>query len=153
MSKKSDSADAPHPSAARLMNVTKDADRIKPIETLLGNSLSSFSHYPRDRRSISITPISLSASTTPSSPMHYAKNAGGLLLVRPRVLGNKGFGFFETRDKDPRKFPFELEGPARDVTPLRSRSPPATKSTTCRRPSTPTTASPATIPKPKSLAA
>jgi hypothetical protein len=44
---------------------------------------------------------------------NYAKNAGGLLLVRPRVLGNNAFNFFES--KEPRKFPFELEGPARDV--------------------------------------
>jgi len=36
-----------------------------------------------------------------------------MLLVRPRVLGQKGFGFLET--KEPRKFPIEFEGPARDT--------------------------------------
>ena len=44
---------------------------------------------------------------------NYAKNAGGLLLVRPRVLGNKGEGILET--KEPRKFPIEFPGPARDT--------------------------------------
>jgi len=42
----------------------------------------------------------------------YAKNAGGLLLVRPRVLGVKAQGFLET--KEPRKYPIEFEGPIRD---------------------------------------
>jgi hypothetical protein len=28
----------------------------------------------------------------------YAKNAGGLLLVRPRVLGNKAYDFLETKE-------------------------------------------------------
>ncbi|MDQ1388293.1 MAG: hypothetical protein QOF56_1747, partial [Acidobacteriaceae bacterium] len=41
------------------------------------------------------------------------KSAGGLLLVRPRVIGSKGFGFLET--KEPRNFPIELEEPARDT--------------------------------------
>jgi len=43
----------------------------------------------------------------------YAKNAGGLLLVRPRVLGNKGYGFLETTE--PREFPIEFDGPAHDT--------------------------------------
>lgn len=44
---------------------------------------------------------------------NYAKNAGGLLLVRPRVLGIETSGLLET--KEPRKFPIEFEGPARDT--------------------------------------
>jgi hypothetical protein len=43
----------------------------------------------------------------------YAKNAGGLLLVRPRVLGVKTSGLLET--KEPRRFPIEFEGPSRDT--------------------------------------
>jgi hypothetical protein len=43
----------------------------------------------------------------------YAKNAGGLLLVRPRVLGVKSQGLLET--KEPRKFPVEFEGPVLDT--------------------------------------
>ena len=33
--------------------------------------------------------------------------------MRPRVLGNKGMGILET--KEPRKFPIEFDGPARDT--------------------------------------
>ncbi len=44
---------------------------------------------------------------------NYAKIAGNLLLVRPRVLGNKSSGVLET--KEPRKFPVEFEGPSRDT--------------------------------------
>jgi hypothetical protein len=44
---------------------------------------------------------------------NYAKNAGNLLLVRPRVLGSKSSGVLET--KEPRKFPLEFEGPLRDT--------------------------------------
>jgi hypothetical protein len=44
---------------------------------------------------------------------NYAKNAGNLLLVRPRVLGSKSWSVLET--KEPRKFPIEFEGPSRDT--------------------------------------
>ncbi|HVI08373.1 MAG TPA: hypothetical protein VND65_08775, partial [Candidatus Binatia bacterium] len=44
---------------------------------------------------------------------NYAKSAGDLLLVRPRVLGKKGAGFLET--KEPRRFPIELEEPTLDT--------------------------------------
>jgi hypothetical protein len=96
----------------RLRTVAKDTDRIKPIEDLLSNSLSSF-HITR------ATLINLQQTDQPfgfnysfESP-NYAKNAGNLLLVRPRVIGVKGLGFLET--KEPRKFPIEFEGPARDT--------------------------------------
>jgi len=96
----------------RLRTVAKDTDRIKSIEDLLANSLSSF-HITR------ATLINLQQTDQPfgfnysfESP-NYAKNAGNLLLVRPRVIGVKGLGFLET--KEPRKFPIEFEGPARDT--------------------------------------
>jgi hypothetical protein len=44
---------------------------------------------------------------------NYAKNAGNLLLVRPRVLGSKSSGILET--KESRHFPLEFEGPSRDT--------------------------------------
>ena len=95
-----------------LRETTKEADRIKPIENLLSGSLSSFR----------ITHASLINLTTTDKPFgfnysfespSYAKNAGNLLLVRPRVLGVKAEGFLET--KEPRKFPVEFEGPVRDT--------------------------------------
>ena len=96
----------------RLHSVSKDTDKIKPIETLLAGSLSSFR----------ITRASVANLDHNDQPFgfdysfeadNYAKNAGGLLLVRPRVLGNKAYTFLET--KEPRKFPIEFEGPARDT--------------------------------------
>jgi Domain of Unknown Function with PDB structure (DUF3857)/Transglutaminase-like superfamily len=96
----------------RLRTVTKDSDRIKPIEELLSNSLSSF-HITR------ATLVNLQQTDQPFGfnysfeSRNYAKTAGNLLLVRPRVIGNKGLGFLET--KEPRKFPIEFEGPARDT--------------------------------------
>lgn len=95
-----------------LRAATKDADRIKPIETLLASSLSGF-------RIMRATAINLQSTDQPLGfkytfeSENYAKNAGGLLLVRPRVLGNKGHGFLETKQE--RKFPVEFEGPARDT--------------------------------------
>jgi predicted transglutaminase-like cysteine proteinase len=91
--------------------VTKDADRIKPIESLLANSLSSFQITRATVVNLNVTDQPFGFNYTFVSP-DYAKNAGGLLLVRPRVLGNKGYSFLET--KEPRRFPIELEGPARD---------------------------------------
>ncbi|HZS72355.1 MAG TPA: hypothetical protein VFA13_10985, partial [Candidatus Acidoferrum sp.] len=41
---------------------------------------------------------------------NYAKPAGNLLLLRPRVLGNESSDLLET--KEPRKFPVEFEGPS-----------------------------------------
>lgn len=95
-----------------LMNVSTDADRIKPIETLLSNSMSNFRITHASVANLQHTDQPFGFDYTFESE-HYAKNAGGLLLVRPRVLGNKAFGYLET--KEPRKFPIEFEGPARDV--------------------------------------
>ena len=95
-----------------LMKVSSDADRVKPIETLLSNSMSSFrlTHATITNLQRTDQPFGFDYSFESD---HYAKNAGGLLLVRPRVLGNKAFGYLET--KEPRRFPIEFEGPARDV--------------------------------------
>src|SRR5207248_10727780 len=44
---------------------------------------------------------------------NYAKNAGGMLLVRPRILGEKASALLET--KEPRQFPIEFQGPVLDT--------------------------------------
>ena len=92
--------------------VNKDADRIKPIETLLSNSLSRFqiTHATVVNLNLTDQPFGFNYSFVSTD---YAKNAGGLLLVRPRVLGTEGYGFLET--KEPRKFPIEFDGPAHDT--------------------------------------
>jgi len=96
----------------RLRNVTKDTDRIKPIEELLANSLASFHLTQASLINFQQTDQPFGFKYSFES-LNYAKNAGNLLLVRPRVMGNKGAGFLET--KEPRKFPIEFEGPARDT--------------------------------------
>jgi len=95
-----------------LRTIAKDSDRIKPIETLLANSLSNFNITKASITNLNLTdqPFGFEYAFQSSG---YAKNAGGLLLVRPRILGNKGYGFLET--KEPRKFPIEFDGPARDT--------------------------------------
>jgi len=96
----------------RLRTVTKSSEQIKPIEDLLAGSLSLF-------RITQATVINLHQTDLPFGfhytfeAQSYARNAGGLLLVRPRVLGVKTSGIMET--KEPRKFPIEFEGPSRDI--------------------------------------
>ena len=94
-----------------LRTATKDADRIKPIETLLSHSLATFQ----------ITKASVGNLQTTDQPFvynysvvaaNYAKTAGNLLLVRPRFVGNKSSDLLET--KEPRKYPVEFDGPSRD---------------------------------------
>jgi len=95
-----------------LRSATKDTDRIKPIESLLGSSLSSFRITKASVLNLQTLDQPFGFNYTFESPS-YAKNAGGLLLVRPRVLGSKSYGFLET--KEARKFPVEFDGPARDT--------------------------------------
>jgi len=95
-----------------LRAVTNDKDRVKPIENLLASSLPAFNitHATLINLKQTDQPFGFNYSFQATN---YAKNAGGLLLVRPRVLGNKGLGILET--KEPRKFPIEFQGPARDT--------------------------------------
>jgi len=95
-----------------LLSVTEASDRNKPIETLLADSLSTFSIAKAEVVNLHQTdqPFGFNYSF---EAINYAKNAGGLLLVRPRVLGRKGSGIMET--KEPRHFPIEFDEPVRDT--------------------------------------
>ena len=95
-----------------LRAATKDADKIKPIETLLSHSLGTFQ----------ITKASVGNLDVHDQPFeyiysfragNYAKSAGNLLLVRPRVIGNWSSDILEK--KEPRKYPVEFEGPLKNV--------------------------------------
>ena len=96
----------------RLRAATKSTDQIKPIEDLLAGSLSLFSITQANILNLHQTdqPFGFHYKF---EAQNYAKNAGGLLLVRPRVLGVKTSGLLET--KEPRKFAIEFEGPSRDT--------------------------------------
>ena len=96
----------------RQRTVTNDIERIKPIEELLSGSLSSFHITQASLVNLQQTDRPFGFNYTFVS-QNYAKSAGNLLLVRPRVIGNKSMGFLET--KEPRRFPIELEEPTRDT--------------------------------------
>jgi len=95
-----------------LRAASKDADRIKPIESLLSHSLGTF-------QITSATVGNLDVHDQPFEYMYsfsasnYAKSAGNLLLVRPRVIGNWASDILEK--KDPRKYPVEFDGPMKNV--------------------------------------
>jgi Domain of Unknown Function with PDB structure (DUF3857)/Transglutaminase-like superfamily len=96
----------------RQRTVTTNKKRIEPIESLLAASLPSFQITKATLVNLEHTdqPFGFNYSFQTDN---YAKVAGDLLLVRPRVLGNKSSGVLET--KEPRKFPLEFAGPSRDT--------------------------------------
>ncbi|MGC2516506.1 MAG: transglutaminase-like domain-containing protein, partial [Terriglobales bacterium] len=96
----------------RLRTVAKNEDRIKPIENLLAGSLASFQIVRASVINVDRTDQPFGFNYTFESD-NYARSAGNLLLVRPRVLGSKSWGVLET--KEPRRFPIEFEGPLRDT--------------------------------------
>src|SRR5271154_2110952 len=95
-----------------LHSISKSTERIKPIETMLSRSLGTYQ----------ITQASLANLETRDAPFQYeysftaekyAKSAGALLLVRPRLVGTKSSGMLE--GKEPREFPVEFSGPRHDA--------------------------------------
>jgi len=112
-----------------LKSVTKETDKIKPIESLVSHSLSTF-------QLTKATILNLNQTDQPFGYQYsfvaenYAKTAGNLMLVRPRVLGSRSSDLLET--KEPRLFPVELPGPERDVDTFEITMPPAMRWTTCR---------------------
>src|SRR5215470_3787520 len=95
-----------------LRTVTKDADRIKPIERLLADSLSLFQITHASVLNMQHSELPFGFDYTFFAE-NYAKNSGDLLLVRPRVIGTKASPVLET--KEPRRFPVEFEGPVLDT--------------------------------------
>ena len=92
--------------------MAKDADRIKPIETLLASSLSSFQITKASVANLKQNDLALGFDYSLVANS-YAKTAGNLLIVRPRAIGSKGSSVLET--KEPRKYPLEFVGPSRDT--------------------------------------
>jgi len=95
-----------------LKSVTKKEDQIKPIEKLAAESLATFR----------LTNASVSNLERKDLPFgyqysfvaeNYAKKAGDLILVRPRVIDMKAKSLMET--KEPRRFAVEFTGPRKDT--------------------------------------
>jgi hypothetical protein len=95
-----------------LRTANKGSDRIKPIEGMLGDSLANFRLTAATVTNLEDfdQPLRLNYSFESES---YAKKAGNLLLVRPRVVGIKSSELLET--KEPRKFPIEFDAAVRDT--------------------------------------
>jgi hypothetical protein len=96
----------------RLRTLRNDKDRIKPIESLLAGSLSNFRITKASITNLQFSDLPFGFHYTFEAD-NYAKTAGDLLLVRPRVLGIKAQSIMET--KEPRQFSIEFEGPVHDV--------------------------------------
>ena len=93
---------------ASLKSVAKDADRIKFLESLISHSLPTFQITKASLLNLNQTdqPFGYQYSLV---AQNYAKTAGNLLLVRPRVVGVNSSDILET--KDPRRYPVEFDGP------------------------------------------
>ncbi|MDB6083496.1 MAG: hypothetical protein JWN43_1377, partial [Gammaproteobacteria bacterium] len=95
-----------------LRSTTQDTDRIKPVESVAGASFSTFQILKATVANLRIADLPFEWNYTLEAP-NYAKTAGDLLLVRPRVLGSKASALLEA--KEARQYPVEFEGPERDT--------------------------------------
>jgi hypothetical protein len=95
----------------KLKTVTKDADRIKPVETMLASSLPTYhiTHASVSNLDRIDLPFEWNYSVVADN---YAQSTGGLLIVRLRVVGNESSGLLET--KEARRYPVVFDGPRRD---------------------------------------
>ena len=91
-------------SRARLLAVP-DAQRPKVVEDFLGSFLSGFSLLSSEVEDLDRLDHDLGLRYR-FSAQDYAQRAGDLLLVRPRVLGEKSSDILETKD---RKYPVEFD--------------------------------------------
>ncbi len=95
-----------------LDTATKQADRTKPVEQVLAHSLTAY-------ELVSLSSINVEDISVPFGYRYgvvapsYAKYAGDLLLVRPRVIGTRTSGLLE--DREPRKQPVVFDGPEQDI--------------------------------------
>lgn len=95
-----------------MRNTAKDSDKIKNIEAMLASSLSSFHITKASVTNLQQNNLPLEFNYSLAAA-NYAKTAGNLFLLRPRVLGNRSSDLLET--KEPRKFAVEFEAPSQDV--------------------------------------
>lgn len=95
---------------AWMRSMTRDIDRIKPIEATLATSLSTFQIVKASVGNAKEYDQTFQYYYSFTAE-NYAKHVGDLLAVRPRVLGIKSSPLLET--KEPRVFAIEFEGPPR----------------------------------------
>lgn len=91
----------------KVQNAAKDFDRIKPIDEELAGSLSDFHIVTASLVNENHNQLPLGFKYSFEAP-HYSRNAGSLILVRPRVFGVKARNIVKT--KEPRQYAFEFNG-------------------------------------------
>jgi hypothetical protein len=96
----------------RMHSAQRDLDRIKPVESIVSSSLATFSILKASVGNARLADQPFEWNYTIEAG-NYAKASGGLLLVRPRIVGSKSSALLET--KEPRQHSIEFEGPERDT--------------------------------------
>ncbi len=91
---------------------TQDTDVIKPVERVAADSFSTYDILKASMANASRNDRPFEWHYTVEAP-NYAKSAGELLLVRPRILGTKTTSLMET--PEPRQHPIEFDGAERDT--------------------------------------
>jgi hypothetical protein len=95
-----------------LSTAQQDVDQIKPVEAMLTHSLSTFQILHATVANLKAMEQPLIWKYTVEIP-RYARTAGDLLIIRPRVLGSMSSALLES--KEPRQHPIEFEAPVRNT--------------------------------------
>jgi transglutaminase-like putative cysteine protease len=85
-------------------------DRAKVVESFLSNTVGNFALKAASVGNLDQYNLALTLKYTFAAE-NYARSAGNLLIVRPRVLGQKGFMLPAEKDKK-RLYPVELSEPS-----------------------------------------
>ncbi|HWZ98229.1 MAG TPA: DUF3857 and transglutaminase domain-containing protein [Candidatus Dormibacteraeota bacterium] len=94
------------------ISVQSSKDRVKRIEQEVAHSIGMFDITSAQMLNLDATDLPFGYVFNLAATA-YAKPAGNLLMVRPRVLGVRSNGLME--EKEPRKFPVIFNGPEKDV--------------------------------------
>jgi hypothetical protein len=92
--------------------VQSSKDRVKRIEQEVGHSIGMFEITNAKMMNLDVTDVPFGYEFNMTATA-YAKPAGNLLMVRPRVMGVHSSDVME--EKEPRRFPVIFAGPEKDV--------------------------------------
>jgi hypothetical protein len=95
------------------IGVANSRERVKPIEREISHSIGMFEVTSAKMTGLDATEMPFGYAYTFVAPA-YAKQAGDLLVVRPRVIGIESSDLLENM-KEPRKFPVIFEGPTKNT--------------------------------------
>jgi hypothetical protein len=87
-------------------------DHIKPIEQEMSRSLGLFQIIQANMKNLQSNDQPFGYTYSFVAP-GYAKQAGQLMIVRPRIVGTRSSDVLET--KEPRRFPVVFPGPEKDT--------------------------------------